>query len=45
LNAWKNSDIDVVVLLDGEVLPGKEIERMIDIITDISLKHNILLSV
>lgn len=43
--AWKDSDIDIVVLLDGEVLPGKEIERMIDIITDLNLKHNILLSV
>lgn len=43
--AWKDSDIDVVVLLDGEVLPGKEIERMIDIITDLNLKYNILLSV
>lgn len=43
--AWKDSDIDIVVLLDGEVLPGKEIERMIDIITDLNLKHNVLLSV
>ena len=43
--AWKDSDIDVVVLLDGEVLPGKEIDRMIDIITDLNLKYNVLLSV
>lgn len=43
--AWKDSDIDVVVLLDGEVLPGKELERMIDIITDLNLKYNVLLSV
>jgi len=43
--AWKDSDIDVVVLLDGEVLPGREIERMIDIITDLNLKYNVLLSV
>lgn len=43
--AWKDSDIDVVVLLEGEVLPGKEIERMIDIITGLNLKYNALLSV
>ena len=43
--AWKDSDIDVMVLLDGEVLPGREIERMIDIITDLNLKYNALLSV
>ncbi|MBI5677268.1 MAG: nucleotidyltransferase domain-containing protein [Planctomycetes bacterium] len=43
--AWKDSDIDVVVLLDGEVSPGKEIDRMIDIITDLNLKYNVLLSV
>ena len=34
-----------MVLLDGEVLPGKEIDRMIDIITDLNLKYNVLLSV
>lgn len=43
--AWKDSDIDVVVLLDGEVLQGREIDRMIDIITDLNLKYNVLLSV
>lgn len=42
---WKDSDIDILVLLDGEVLPGKEIDRMIDIITDLNLKYNVLLSV
>lgn len=34
-----------MVLLDGEVSLGKEIERMIDIITDVNLKYNVLLSV
>lgn len=39
--AGKDSDIDVVVvLLDGDVLPGREIDRMIDIITDLNLKYN-----
>ncbi len=39
------SDIDLAVVLAGEVLPGKEIDRMIDIITDINLEHGVLLSV
>ncbi|MBI5233236.1 MAG: nucleotidyltransferase domain-containing protein [Deltaproteobacteria bacterium] len=40
-----DSDIDVAVVLNGKVLPGKEIDRMIDVITDINLKHNTLISV
>ena len=42
--ARKGSDIDVAVLLDGKVLPGQEIDRMLDIITDINLKYNVLIS-
>ena len=40
-----DSDIDLLVVLDGEVHPGKEIDRMIDIITEINLKYNVLISV
>jgi predicted nucleotidyltransferase len=43
--AWGGSDIDVAVLLDGKVSPGREIDRMLDIITDINLKYNMLISV
>lgn len=43
--ATKDSDIDLVVILDGHVKPGKEIDRMIDIITDINLRHSVLISV
>lgn len=43
--ATEDSDVDLLVVLEGEVKPGKEIDRMIDIITDINLKHNVLLSV
>lgn len=43
--AWEGSDIDVVVLLAGEISPMKEIDRMLDIITDINLKYNTLISV
>jgi len=43
--AWDGSDIDVAVLLDGKISPGREIDRMLDIITDINLKYNMLISV
>lgn len=43
--ATNKSDIDVLIVLKGKVIPGKEIDRMIDIITDINLKYRELLSV
>lgn len=39
------SDIDLAIVLEGNVQPGKEIDRIIDIITDINLEHSVLLSV
>jgi predicted nucleotidyltransferase len=43
--ATAESDIDLAVVLAGDVIPGKEIDRMIDIITDINLEYRVLLSV
>lgn len=43
--ATEDSDIDVAIVLKGPVQPCKEIDRLIDIITDINLKYNVLLSV
>jgi predicted nucleotidyltransferase len=43
--AKEESDIDLLVILKGGVMPGKEIDRMIDIITEINLKYDVLLSV
>ena len=43
--ATVDSDIDLLIVLRGEVRPGREIDRMIDIITDLNLEHGILLSV
>jgi len=43
--ATEESDIDLVITLKGSVIPGKEIDRMIDIITEINLKHGVLISV
>jgi uncharacterized protein len=40
-----DSDIDVMVVLRGEVAPGREIDRMIDVITELNLKYSVLLSV
>ena len=39
------SDIDVAVVLDGDVKPGREIDRMIDAITDLNLAYSTLISV
>ena len=41
----EESDIDLLVLLEGRVIPGREIDRMIDIITEINLKYGVLLSI
>lgn len=40
-----DSDIDLVIILEGKVTPGREIDRMIDIITEINLEYNLLISV
>jgi len=40
-----DSDIDIAVVLEGKVSPCREIDRMIDIITDLNLEHGVLLSV
>ena len=43
--ATDESDIDLAIVLAGDVRPGREIDRMIDIITDINLEYGVLLSV
>lgn len=43
--ATEDSDIDLLVVLEGEITPGREIDRMIDAITDINLEYSVLLSV
>ena len=42
--ATASSDIDLIVVLKGKVTPGKEIDRMIDIVTDILIEHGELIS-
>ena len=43
-DATQESDIDLLLVLDKEVIPGKEIDRVVDIITDINLKYGALIS-
>jgi predicted nucleotidyltransferase len=43
--ATNDSDIDVAVVLEGDVKAGHEIDSMIDTITDINLEYGVLLSV
>ena len=43
--ATKDSDIDLAIILTGNVTAGREIDRLIDLITDINLKYGALLSV
>ena len=43
--AANESDIDLMVVLKGEISPGREIDRMIDCITDLNLKYDTLISV
>ena len=44
-NKTSQSDIDILVVLDGKIKAGKEIDRMINIISELNLKHNSLISV
>lgn len=44
-DATEESDVDLLVVLEGKVVPGKEIDRMIDLITEINLKYGMLISV
>lgn len=43
--ATGKSDIDLAVVLQGKVKPGREIDRIIDIITDLNFKYGVLLSI
>jgi len=43
--ATPDSDIDLAIVLEGDVKASKEIDRLIDIITNINLKYGVLLSV
>jgi len=41
----QDSDIDLAIILRGDIITFKEIDRIIDQIYDIELKYNLLISV
>jgi predicted nucleotidyltransferase len=43
--ATEDSDIDISIVLEGEVRPGREIDRINDVICEIELKYDVLISV
>ena len=43
-NSLDDSDIDVLVILKGEVSPGKEIARTSELRSELSLKYNTVIS-
>jgi predicted nucleotidyltransferase len=43
--ATEDSDIDLAVVLEGDVVPGEEIDRMIDVVTEMNLSYGVLISV
>jgi len=43
--AREDSDVDVAVVLSGPVRPGREIDRMIDLVTRVNLEHGVLMAV
>ena len=44
-DATEDSDIDLLIVPEGKVIQGEEIDRMINIITKINLKYGVLISV
>jgi len=42
-DATEDSDMDLLIVLEGKVIPGEEIDRMMDIVTEI--KYDVLIPV
>jgi len=40
-----DSDLDLAAVLKGKINPGREIDRILDILVDLNLKYQILFSV
>lgn len=41
----ENSDVDIIIALKGEVKPSEEISRLSEILSEICLRHDVLISV
>lgn len=44
-DAIEDSDIDLLIVLEGRVKQGEEIDKMIDTLTEVNLKYGVLISV
>ncbi len=44
-DAGPESDIDLILLLHGMERPGQEIERIVDLLAELNLKYQVLISV
>lgn len=44
-DAREDSDIDLAIVLKGRVWPGREIDALIELITDLNLKYSALISI
>jgi predicted nucleotidyltransferase len=44
-DAGPESDIDLILLLRGMERPGQEIDRILDLLTELNLKYQVLISV
>lgn len=42
--AHPESDVDLVLILEGEVQPSKEIDRLVDLLADFNLRYGVLIS-
>lgn len=42
-DATEDSDVDVLVVLEGEVEPYAESDRSIEIVADVSLRHSVVI--
>lgn len=43
--ATADSDVDVAVVIEGSVVPGREIDYMLDLVTELGEKYDTLISV
>jgi predicted nucleotidyltransferase len=44
-DAGPESDIDLILLLRGMERPGREIDRIVDLLAELNLKYQVLISV
>lgn len=44
-DATADSDVDLLVVLEGDIIPGREINRMIDLVCEVNSEHGVLLAV